>query len=348
MKACLYALLLLSVCVLALRMPRLNFDLVPYLAAVEASKNPDVSAIYSQTMKAVATITGKHRAELYESPYGQDLLSTPEHMVATVPFYSVKVLYVLLIRVLQWATGKLILATVLPSVIGYLGIGVLVWYAVGRRSALLAATLMCQPILISGARYSTPDLFGALWVTSGIFLFLRERKMPAGIALLVSVWVRPDAIVYVGFILLAMLLDDRIEFKEFCFFSALSLASCWTIVRFGYSWATLFYNSFVQAIPDPSVFHSRVPPEMYLQQVAGALFSLTLGYLALYVLFAIVGCRFYEGRVLILPLAAGAIAHFLLYPSEAERMFLPFYLVASIMAVRAVIDPGGSMGKYAI
>ena len=54
-----------------------------------------------------------------------------------------KVLYVLLIRVLQWATGKLILATVLPSVIGYLGIGVLVWYAVGCRSALLAATLIC-------------------------------------------------------------------------------------------------------------------------------------------------------------------------------------------------------------
>jgi hypothetical protein len=347
MKACLYALLLLSVCVLALRMPRLNFDLVPYLAAVEASKNPDVSAIYSQTMKAVATITGKHRAELYESPYGQDLLSTPEHLVATVPFASVKVLYVLLIRVLQWATGKIILATVLPSVIGYLGIGVLVWYAVGCRSALLAATLMCQPILVSGARYSTPDLFGALWITSGAFLFLAGRKLPASIALLVSVWVRPDAIVYVGFILLAMLLDDRIEFKEFCVLSALSLASSWTIMRFGYPWAVMFYHSFVQLLPDPSVFHPPVTPGMYFEQVAGAVLPLTLGYVAIYVLFAIIGCRFHEGRVLILPLAAGAITHFLLHPSESERMYFPFYVVASIMAVRAVIDPGRSMGKHA-
>lgn len=33
---------------------------------------------------------------------------------------------------------------------------------------------------------------------------------------------------------------------------------------------------------------------------------------------------------------------------ESERMYIPFYVVASIMAVRAVIDPVLSMGKHAI
>jgi len=345
MKPCLYALLLLAVCVCALRMPRLNFDLVPYLASVESTRTGDLSTIHARTLRAVGAIQGKHRTELYSTPYSRDLLSSPEHLAANIPFYNQKIMYVVLVRCLQRVTGAGVLSTVLPSVIGYLGIGVLVWFAVGQRSALLAAVLMCQPILLSASRYSTPDLFGALWIVAGALLFLAGRKVPASVALLISVWVRPDAIVYVVFILAAMFLHHQVELREFCVLMVLALASCWSLMRFGYSWAVLFHHSFVDKLPDPSAFHPRVTLAMYIHQASSAVLSLSAGYLCIYLLFAIIAWRSSGARMLILPLATGAAAHFLLYPSEEERLYLPFYLVASIVAVRGMTASKNGMEK---
>jgi hypothetical protein len=317
-------------------MPRLNFDFVGYISAVESMKTSDIDLIHTRTLAVVKEIDAKHRDVFYEASYSRDLLSNPEHLSTNIPFYNIKILYVLLIRVLQRLTGAAVLSTVLPSVLAYLGIALLIWSAVGRQNALLAAALICQPVLVSAVRYSTPDLFGALWITCGAFFFMTGRKMPAILVLLVAVWVRPDSIVYVGFLLLAMLFDHAIDLKECVAYLALAAASFLAITRFGYPWSVLFYHSFVEKLSDPSGFHAYITPAAYLRQVAAAGVSMTVGYLAIYVLLAIVAWRTREGRLLVAPLAAGAMAHFLLYPSEEERLLLPFYLIAAIGAARSL------------
>jgi len=326
---CIYVLTLAGVSWFSLKYPTLDFDLVPYIGLIELNQTADYHAA---TLNAIKLISGKHHDYFYSNSYRRDILENRDHFGAVLPFYSIKPLYIHFLRLTAAITGNLVLSTVIPSVLGYLGIGALLWLWIGRQNPWLAAVLAVQPVLIAAARASAPDALGTFVILLGAYLYWRRWAFPSVLAFMISIWIRPDALIYVGWFLLAMLFDYQIELRDFFITSALAASSWFTINHFGYNWTALYYNSFVEGLTDPGALTFHVTATMYLKQLFSAVMSLSLGYLTLYLLVGILGWKNQRFKRVLLPMLLGGVCHCFLYPSNEERLFLPVYLASSIAA----------------
>jgi len=335
-----YALVVLGVCVWAFKRPACNFDMFAYIASVEASKGKSSQEIFGKTVQAIPALTSKQREDLFSVEYRRDLLSNADHLMLALPIYIIKPLYVETIRVLERVTTSPIMPAILTSIVGYVGIAVLVWLLIGRQSVALATAIIVQPVLLQSVQLQTPDAFSTMWLVLGLFLYMNNRKLPGTLVLLGSVWIRPDSIVYVGCIFAALCLDERIDILEFATVSALALSSWFTISRFGYSWTILFYNSFIDPIADPTALQFQVTAGIYLHVVYSSLKGMWLNHAGLLLLLVIVGWGYKPGRIILLACVAGAVLHFVLFPSSEDRFYLLLYVMASIMAARSQFKIG--------
>lgn len=344
-----YAALISLVAVASLTRPYHNGDMPPYIANVlifEGKVGSDYQQVCRTTDAVIkASVPPAHYqilAHTCDEPSSRSLAES-------LPWYSIKPLYILAVEGFHILGVPLVPATVLVSVLSYIGLALLLWKWIGWPAYIV----MVAPPIVANVRVEVPDELNLLLAMIAFYVICERRKYVWGLTiLLVCIWCRPDMLMFSGLSLFALWLIRRIDLVEFCTLSLVALASYGAITHFSgnYGWAVLFKNSFtVAGVPFPGEEVVHITPKFYMQIALDHLHALEFenvtpneqvqSSLLLFVLLGALAIRFHRDRVYqVLTLGTlGAIAvHFLSMPSLYPRWLAPMYLFLTLSFISSV------------
>jgi hypothetical protein len=339
---CLFALL----SVWAVLQPQYTWDLLGYIGCSVESSDPRI--IHEVAFDSIRGITANKDIQA-DTPYRADVTANPYHFAEQLPFYSIKPVYVMLVKGLHRLGEPYAKATVTVSAVSNFLLAVLVWYWLsaylsGLPLAATCSLIMLSPNILALSRWPTPDCLATLLAGVGLYLVLERRSYFWGCTfLLCDVWVRTDALVLAGIVFAVLLLLRKLDIAQFALLSFLALGSYFTINHFAgnYGWGALFSNSFTGGLTAPGEVIIRFSWSAYLHQfVRGAFLWLISGSFALYVLLA--GLAVWLNRSSMYSYMIGAVLatrvlSYVLYPNGDQRytaVLFVLVLVALVIAVR--------------
>lgn len=201
-----YAVALILVTAVLCARPNYDWDLLPYSALALAVDIHDPDSVHARAYaEARRALPPAKYALLVDSinPYRRQASEDPAFFSRELSFYSVKPLYVAAIYGFYRAGVPLPRATVLPSLISFVVLGVLllIWtrkYIAEPYAAALSLVMLLTPFVELNARASTPDLLTALLLLLGAFGILEGRSRTAALTIMaLAVLVRVDAVLFV-------------------------------------------------------------------------------------------------------------------------------------------------------
>jgi hypothetical protein len=325
--------------------PQYTWDLVGYIGC--SVNSTDAKVIHKTTFDAIQHLSNDKEIQL-DNPYRLDVSANPYHFAEQLPFYSIKPLYVILVKGLHRLGMPFAKATVAISAASNFLLAVLLWYWLASylSGVALAATstlIMLSPNILALSRWPTPDLLGTLLASVGLYLIVERRLYFWGSAFLVlDVWVRTDALVLAGIVFAALLLSRKFDLSDFAALSLLALTSYFTINHFAgnYGWSALFYNSFLGGLVAPGEAVLRLSLSAYLHQVIrGAFLWLISGSFALYTLLGglaiwLIRSSLYS-RMVVATLVARALSY-ALYPNGDQRYTAVLFVLIPVALVIAI------------
>ncbi len=267
-----YFLVVTAISLACIAMPKCNFDGVFYSALASGSNDP----LVLQRAGIDFLSHQRDQSELNASSYEKNMMINAGQFNQQLPFYSVKPLYVLLLRVLHicgagWRSGAII------SAICYFLLGVVVhrWlgaHYAGLTASLYAACLMLNPTLLQIVRWTSPDLVSTLISVVAMWCIL-ELKKPLS-ALCVNT--RCADGLFSSLVFLAILLSRMMAMIWVFCLEAMAAASYVFISRFAYPIAVLFYVSIVNRSFAPNQVHFTLTPQIRLHYFAKGVQELVL------------------------------------------------------------------------
>jgi hypothetical protein len=343
--------------------PQFTWDLVGYIGTAVDSSDP--VTIHKITFAAIKPVSSGAEIQV-DNPYRVDVAANPYHFAEQLPFYSIKPVYVELIKVIHHAGMPFPRAAILISAASNFALAAILWfwlgsYVGGWAQAGACGLIMLSPNILALARWATPDCLATAVAAFALCLILERKKYFWGCGLLVvNIWIRTDALVLAGIVFAALLLCRKIDVVEFASLSVLALASFFTINHFSgtYGWVALFYNSFLGGLVDPGEHVLDFSRSAYIHQlIRGSFVWLIYGGFALYVLLG--GLAIWLGRnamyayVVVAVLAARVVSYFL-YPNGDQRYTAVLYVVVLVSLIIGVrqrrlgAQPQSWLSRFAI
>jgi hypothetical protein len=342
-----YACLFLLLSAWAVIQPQYTWDLVGYIGCSVGTT--DARAIHRAAFDAIRTIPSSSSKEIQlDSPYRVDVAANPFHFAEQLPFYSIKPVYVALVKDLHHLGLAYPKAAASISGASNFLLALLLWYWLSTYLNGLAlfgacSLIMLSPNILELSRWTTPDSLSTLVAAIGLYLILERGRYFWGCAFLViNVWVRTDALVLAGIVLLVLLLRGKLDVAQFGSLSLLALASYFTINHFGgsYGWRALFYNSFLGGVTAPGETAIHLSFSTYLHQVVrGAYLWLIAGSFALYGLLG--GLTIWLGpssmySYMVAAVLSARAVSYALYPNGDQRYTAVLYVIVPVALVIAV------------
>ncbi len=343
--------------------PFYNWDMLPYTALILQLDQYDTKEAHAITYKlAQENIPPANYHQLTDSSheYRNRMLNDPRAFNSQLPFYVIKPLYIGIAYLFYKLGVSLPQATLVPSFISYLLIGILLfhWLGVYLRFAITFAVsllIMISSLLIDIAKTSSPDCLSALLLL-GSFYFIIEKSSLwiAFILMAVSVFARLDNFL-TGFLILCAIYLSRkrgikTSLKNFLSITAL-LIFCYLLVGFiakQYSWSIFFYNDFADRLHPVYGTGEHFSFRSYLRLMYEHILSgIKHSYLALFMalLFLNFNRVFYLKELtfelifsLLIPLII--FIRFILYPEISDRFYIAFYLVIIILLAKKINTAG--------
>jgi len=245
----------------AYKKPYYNWGALPYMAVVLSYDNDDPKfihdTIYQIARQKIPSETYNQIADTSMN-YKKRMLQNENDFYNLLPFYVVKPLYTGLIYLFYKSGISLLKATVLPSVVAYVLIGLLLLIWVKIYLQLFFAFLSCILIMLFApmlevVKTSSPDCLATfLLLTALYFIIERKSLLIAFFFLLLSVFARLDNIIPCVFILSLLAFTDKwkekIPMKKY-FSVLLILTDSYFVItanalKFG--WSLLYYPSFAK------------------------------------------------------------------------------------------------------
>ncbi len=315
----------------AVHQPQYTWDVVGYVGASITSTNPE--AIYKQTFAVMNPIIADDANTQVQpdNPYRADVAKNPYHFAEQIPFYSIKPIYIDLIRGFHRGGLSYARSAVAISAVSSFALAVLLWlwlspYLAGLPLVACCTMIMLSPNILGLARWATPDCLATFVAALGFYLILDRKLYFWGCAVLMcDIWIRTDALVLAGIIFFVLWVRAKLDFPQFASLCVLSLGSYFAINHFAgnYGWPILFYNSFLGGVIAPGEVALHVSKSVYLHQVVrGAYMWLISGSFALYLFLG--GLAVWLNRVslysdmVVATLATRVICYFL-YPNGDQR-----------------------------
>lgn len=261
-----------------------------------------------------------------------DFVNLPDQdYVVQEPFYTVKLLFVAMARLVAPAVGVL-QAPRAVAAISYFLCGGLLWFwlrslGVNTVWRTLAATLIWyMPFITDAAAMGTPDLLCTLLLVSAAWLLTcTQQSYLAGVLLILSVATRTDCVLLGGLLLLHAGWQKQVT-NIFVFIVGLAmLATYWVISRMGFPHAQLLAlvleNTHRSSYAD-ALLHNLLAPDVAL--------------LAPFVLLALIAFKLRFQTGLLYVCAASTVLRYLLLPNLESRYMVPQAVIISVIAAAAV------------
>lgn len=325
--------------------PQYTWDLLGYIGS--SIDSTDAKVIHKIVFDAIKPVSTGSEIQV-DNPYRVDVAANPYHFAEQLPFYSIKPVYVQLVKVVHHAGMPFPRAAISISAASNFLLATILWlwlgsYLGGWSLAGACSLIMLSPNILALARWATPDCLATAVAAFGLYLVLERKKYFWGCALLVvNVWIRTDALVLAGIVFAALYLCRKVDAVEFASLSILALASYFTISHFSgtYGWAALFYNSFLGGLTAPGEAVLHFSRSAYIHQVVrGSFVWLIYGSFALYVLLG--ALAIWLGRsalyayMVVAVLSARVVSYFL-YPNGDQRYTAVLYIVVLVSLVIGV------------
>jgi hypothetical protein len=334
----------------SIKQPQYTWDLLGYIGS--SVDSTDAKVIHHIVFDAIRPVASSPEIQV-DNPYRVDVTANPYHFAEQLPFYSIKPIYVELVKLIHRAGVPFPKSAVAVSAAAYFLLAVLLWqwlgaYINGWALAGVCTLIMLSPNVLALSRWATPDCLATAVAAVGLYLILERNLFYWGSALLlVNVWIRTDALVLAGIVFATLFLIRKLDAVQFASLSILALGSYFAINYFSgsYGWAALFYNSFLGGLPAPGEAVLHFSRSAYLHQIVrGSFLWLIYGSFALYVLLG--GLAIWLGRsvtysYMIVAVLTARVVSYLLYPNGDQRYTAVLYVLILVSLVMAVCQTLG-------
>jgi hypothetical protein len=325
--------------------PQYTWDLLGYIGS--SIDSTDARVIHKAVFDAIKPVSSGAEIQV-DNPYRTDVAANPYHFAEQLPFYSIKPVYVELVKVVHHAGLPFPRAAISISAASNFLLAVILWlwlgsYLSGWALAGACSLIMLSPNILALARWATPDCLATVVAAFALYLLLERKKYFWGCSLLVvNIWIRTDALILAGIAFAALLLCRKLDVVEFASLCILALASYFTINHFSgtYGWPALFYNSFLGGLVAPGETVLHFSRSAYLHQVVrGSFLWLIYGSFALYVLLG--ALAIWLGRsvlyaYMVLAVITARVVSYFLYPNGDQRYTAVLYVLVLVSLVIGV------------
>ena len=348
---------LLPVAILAFKHPAYNFDMLGYMALViRMDKTRNIDEVHSITYdEARQVVPPEEYLKLVSTPsFRKKFATEPSQFQRLLPMYAVKPLYIWMCWLFYKCGFSLPAATVMPSIISYLFIGLFLFYwlkkYLGVAMAFFGGLLfMFSLFSVAIAGLSTPDCLSALFLFLSAYFTLEKRR--PGLMFfffLLSVFTRVDNIITCFFIISFLTFIEKwrsINKPQYLFMLAILAISYITIVlpTIQFGWNLLYYSQFSRQLDFSWDFDQSFSFSSYLTLVKSKLATALVASHFTFFLFLgllITGGHFFSpgklsfDQFFLLVLLSVTVVRFLLLPDLADRFYFGFYLIIIILLVR--------------
>ncbi|MGN6166457.1 MAG: hypothetical protein ACTHOF_18140 [Flavisolibacter sp.] len=342
--------------------PFYNWDLLPYTALVLKMDHYNAKQAHDLAYQfAKENIPAKNFQQLTDSThsYRNSMYNDAEAFNGQLPFYVVKPLYTTLIYLFYKSGIDLPHATLFPSLLAYLLIGLLLFHWLSRylsqvATCIVALLVMISPPLIEVAKTSSPDCLSAFCLFASFYFIIEKPFLKiAFVFMMISVFVRLDNILTCLLILSVIFFskrwDRKISFSNF-FFMILSLLAVYIFISSmanQYGWSIFFYNNFASRLHPvygsgehfSLKSYGRVMYEHLLNGIKHSYITIFMTLLVL--IFSKVSnlknISFNHLFALLIPLIL--LLRFILYPDISDRFYIAFYLIIIILLTKKITAP---------
>jgi len=252
-----------------------------------------------------------------------------------LPYFSIKPLYISVLQLVHKLGANVVDATRIVSAACFFGIAVAVWLY--TRSALAAVVLILPEALTLG-QANEADGMSVMLLLFGLWaVFLKESNWGV-LAVIASVWVRPDNSLLCYAVLVTLYVLGRLKFYECAVLLGLTFGSNILISHFGEGWRALYFHTFLGGEPGQA---PRFTAADYLRALARgtteAMHSSAPAYAILWTI-CLFGTRDAKLRLVLALVAAASLARFLMFPNYEPRYYGLFFIVTLAAAVLYIRD----------
>ena len=203
-----FLLFVLAITTVAVFQPGYSFDLVAYFGATLSFINPTADPMQAWELLRQAAPDAVYQDLSASNDYRLAQSSDPSAFASNMPLYSAKIGYIYLLHWLSAPLGFVKAALWSSHVAGLLlGLICLIWMV--REKCLQGAPLVAAVLLASNyfdaLSYPSPDIIASMLTLAAIYLWLKQREMPAIALLFIAFLFRPDTLIIVFALLLASL-----------------------------------------------------------------------------------------------------------------------------------------------
>lgn len=350
-------LLLLPAAMFVYKNPSYNFDMLGYMSLVIRMDQPGSIEEIHKTTYSVAReqLPAEEYYKLTETAaYRKKFEVEASQFEKILPNYIVKPLYLWTCLLFYKSGVSLTMATVLPSIISYIFLGLFLFHWLGKylnaAVALIGTGLLMYSTFVTAiARLSTPDLLSAVFLVPG-FYFILERKnlLWMFIFFLMSILARADNVI-TCFLIIAFLSFSKkwqvITRKQFFVMTACFLV-CYVFIilpvrQFG--WSIFYYSEYVKHIDYSRDFDQPITLSSHLSlgysKLVTAFVSTSFTFFAFLGLLVLVNRKFSLSNLsfdqsFLLLLGSIGLFRFILLPDLSDRFYIGFYLTIMILLVR--------------
>jgi len=337
--------------------PLYNWDMLPYSALVLKMDGYDSKQAFAdayQSAKKSLPPGPYHLLTDSANAYRYKLSNSFEAFNEQLPFYVIKPLYSSMVYLAYKAGFNLPQATLVPSFISYVLIGLLFffWLSLYLRlsiSLAVALLIMISSPLIEVAKLSTPDCLSALLLL-GFFYFTIEKPslLPALVCMCLSVFARMDNVISC-FLLVTVIYvskdwNRQVMLKSFLLITIL-LAACYVLVgliAWKFGWSILFYNDFAQRLhpmygsKDQFGFvdYFRTMYEHVMSAINRSYFVIFMALHVLNISRSFLLPRLSLDKLFVLFIPIVLFVRLILYPDISDRFYIAYYLVIVALLVK--------------
>jgi len=336
----------------AVLQPQYTWDLLGYIGC--SVDSTDAKVIHRTVFEAIKPVSSSPEIQV-DNPYRVDVAANPYHFTEQLPFYSIKPVYVVLVKLVHREGLPFPKAAVAVSAMSNFALAALLWqwlgaYLTGWSLAGACTLIMLSPNILALSRWATPDCLATAVAALALYLIVEGNRYFWGSALLViDIWIRTDVVVLAGIVFAVLFLLRKLDLADFASLCVLALGSYFAINHFAgsYSWAALFYNSFSGGVVAPGETVLHASRSAYLHQVVrGSFLWLISGGFALYVLLGGLAIWLSRSAIyssMIVAVLTGRTVSYALYPNGDQRYTAVLYivvLVSLVIAVRQAVTVG--------
>ncbi len=224
----------------------LGIDALGYAGTVALADTNDV--VRAHDLVYSAPLTAHLRGLDGDNPQALDMkrrAADPYLAAMHFPYFAIKPLYVLTLRVVHKLGFSVIDSVRATSALFYFGIAVMLW--IYTPSWFVVLVMILPEILILGQTHD-PDGMSCFLILLGLWMVFYARRDIGLLPLLLAVWVRPENGLLSVLVVLALMLQGRLDWWKAAILLVLSAGSVLAISHYGYPWKEV-YGHFLGAAP---------------------------------------------------------------------------------------------------